>query len=476
MLVPWRKNFLNSVLAVGLIAGAGGVGAAAELTAAERTELEQLLAQLNFDPGSVDGEIDGDTRAAIRGYQEFAALEPSGEATTALLRELRQVASVFAEIATDAQPGPGDARAEVAVPDAATAQTVPAPGVNREPDPADGVQPDSQPAQPQSAESQVLQSQADVPQDPDPETVATWPAEAQSPQPAPQIVATGEIARDATMPEKPTPKVAQVANVAPESDPMPEPEAAPEADQPGNTKLAEPVTPEISQAPEVGSETGSAGGEVPATKALQDTPETVAMAPAKPAEAARAPQSGQESAAPPAPATALATPQKTPAEFDLGGVIARLKTVPTMNSQPERAALAQSRGAVAMQAALPGTVDGYRAFREAYRTTGIGDHDRAIDLYTQAIESGDLSVEDLASAFYNRANAYQYRGALEYAIADYDRAIVNNPELPAAYYNRGFAYRAIGEETRAVADFKAARARGWERLGARASDLPPPRP
>jgi tetratricopeptide (TPR) repeat protein len=126
-------------------------------------------------------------------------------------------------------------------------------------------------------------------------------------------------------------------------------------------------------------------------------------------------------------------------------------------------------------AALPGTVDGYRAFRRAYQTSSAGDLGQAIAFYTQSIESGDLSVEDLALAFYNRANAYHGRGALAYAIADYDRAIVNDPELPAAYYNRGVAYRALGDEARAQADFAAARARGWDRSGGRAADLPPPR-
>lgn len=66
--------FLGTALSIAALGAAGGSPAAAELSAAERTELERLLAGLSFDPGPVDGEIDDETRAAIRGYQEFAAL------------------------------------------------------------------------------------------------------------------------------------------------------------------------------------------------------------------------------------------------------------------------------------------------------------------------------------------------------------------------------------------------------------------
>jgi len=461
MPVPWRTFFLSGALAFALLVGAGDRAVAAELTAAERTELERLLAQLNFDPGTVDGEIDANTRAAIRGYQDFAALEPNGEATPALLRELRQVASAFAEIAADAPEKAADTPSKAAIADAVTPEAAPVP--DSSPELEQTGSPGAQPAQPapaesQAAQSQAAQSQAAQSQAAEPEPAGRQPAEVQPSEPEPKIAETGETPSDVTVPEEPTPEVTQGPDVASERAPAAEPEAAPvsEAAQPGEAELPEAVAPAPSDRTEPESGTGQATADAAAPEAAQ-------------------------SPAPPAPAAKAASPEPAAAAFDLGGVIARLKTATTMESPSDLGATPPAppvgiQNSAIQAAALPGTVDGYRTFRQAYQTASAGDYDRAIDLYTQSIESGDLSVEDLAAAFYNRANAYHYRGALDYAIADYGRAIVNNPELPAAYYNRGYAYREIGDEAHAVADFKAARARGWERLGMRASDLPPPRP
>ncbi len=70
----------------------------ADLGPEEARELERLLAELRFDPGPVDGVIDGRTRTAISLYQEFAALPVNGEPGPELLAELRQVVQAFAEI------------------------------------------------------------------------------------------------------------------------------------------------------------------------------------------------------------------------------------------------------------------------------------------------------------------------------------------------------------------------------------------
>ncbi|MCH8154093.1 MAG: tetratricopeptide repeat protein [Proteobacteria bacterium] len=105
------------------------------------------------------------------------------------------------------------------------------------------------------------------------------------------------------------------------------------------------------------------------------------------------------------------------------------------------------------------------------------EQERAIRyLVLEYVEGGDLALTHLADAFYNRANARSYKGALEFAIADYGSAIVNKPEFPSAYYNRGFALEATGQHTRALADSMRARALGLRRLGVRSPDVPPPRP
>ena len=120
-------------------------------------------------------------------------------------------------------------------------------------------------------------------------------------------------------------------------------------------------------------------------------------------------------------------------------------------------------------------LDGYGAFKIAFAAAEVGDFARAIELYSRAIEGGDLALSDLADAFYNRANARSYSRAYDFAIADYGAAIVNKPEFPGAYYNRGFAFKASGQRTRALADFMKARALGLQRLGVRLPDQPPPR-
>jgi peptidoglycan hydrolase-like protein with peptidoglycan-binding domain len=63
----------------------------AALNKNEVRELENLLARLGFDPGPVDGVLDAQTRTAIKGYQDFAALPVTGRASWSLLDELRGV-------------------------------------------------------------------------------------------------------------------------------------------------------------------------------------------------------------------------------------------------------------------------------------------------------------------------------------------------------------------------------------------------
>ncbi len=104
---------------------------AAGLTREQVLELETALAQLNFDPGEIDGVIDDRTHAAIRLYQDFAALPADAKATPALLAEVLSVARSFAEMRATRAPDP--------VPDVSSSDTLEAPaeprGLRREPDP-----------------------------------------------------------------------------------------------------------------------------------------------------------------------------------------------------------------------------------------------------------------------------------------------------------------------------------------------------
>jgi len=57
-----------------------------------------------------------------------------------------------------------------------------------------------------------------------------------------------------------------------------------------------------------------------------------------------------------------------------------------------------------------------------------------------------------AIAFYSRGAAYQTKGDLDKAIADYSQAIVLKPDYAAAYENRARAFVDKGDYTRAVDD------------------------
>lgn len=56
-------------------------------------ELERLLIKLGFEPGKADGLIDGETRSAIRSFQELADLAVDGEPSQELLEALREIAA-----------------------------------------------------------------------------------------------------------------------------------------------------------------------------------------------------------------------------------------------------------------------------------------------------------------------------------------------------------------------------------------------
>ena len=77
-------------------------------------------------------------------------------------------------------------------------------------------------------------------------------------------------------------------------------------------------------------------------------------------------------------------------------------------------------------------------------------------LATKAIESGELTGEDLARALYNRAHDLDDLGRYEDAIKDYNRAVELMPNWPELYNNRGLSLRAFGRETEAMADFSKA--------------------
>ena len=122
LFIAVRRKLQNGVkalgLAAGLFAGLSAPAAGAELSVAELTEMERLLARLNFDPGQIDGVVDEWTRTAVRLYQKFAALPADGVPSAALLAELRQIAQALVDLKA------AQAEAAIVPPAAAEAPTL----------------------------------------------------------------------------------------------------------------------------------------------------------------------------------------------------------------------------------------------------------------------------------------------------------------------------------------------------------------
>ena len=97
--------------------------------------------------------------------------------------------------------------------------------------------------------------------------------------------------------------------------------------------------------------------------------------------------------------------------------------------------------------------DALQDARSAYEAKVDGDLDESIRLYSKAIDTGELTRENLAVAFNNRGIAYRAKDLQDLAIEDYDTAIMLMPEYSFAYYNRGLARYSKGLYDAAIGDF-----------------------
>ncbi len=443
-----------------------GAALARELSVEELAELERLLAELNFDPGKIDGVVDERTRTAVGLYQEFAALPVDGAPSATLLAELRQVARAFA----DMKAAQATAQAEATPP--AAPKTAPAVAEAPQPAEPEPEAAETPPAEPEPA-AEAVEAQ---PAEPEPEV-----AEAQPAEPHPEVAETQPAEPEAAPePETPASSETQVAE-APASEEtksrfeldnmiarlvQPDWGAATVAGDRADLGLVIAVQRHLAR---IGFDPGPLDGQVGARtmravnayqrarglpvdgRPTRDLLARLEREPAGPAAPAQVPPGGE-------------------AARDGAGSPARRAG----DGMGERTS--QAAPALKFPASSGPVADGYDAFKKGYAAVLAGDFDLAIEFYTHAIEGGDLALTHLADAFYNRANARFHKGALEFAIADYGSAIVNKPEFPGAYYNRGFALEATGQHTRALANFMRARALGLRRLGVRSPDILPPRP
>jgi tetratricopeptide (TPR) repeat protein len=96
------------------------------------------------------------------------------------------------------------------------------------------------------------------------------------------------------------------------------------------------------------------------------------------------------------------------------------------------------------------------ASRNAYEDCDADDADRNIAGCTRIVEDADEGKTMRGVAYVARGLAWQKKGDLDRALADYTEAIKVNPKDALAYNNRGMLWRERGDSDRAIADFTAA--------------------
>lgn len=82
-----------------------------------------------------------------------------------------------------------------------------------------------------------------------------------------------------------------------------------------------------------------------------------------------------------------------------------------------------------------------------------GHYGEAIRLFTQAIDSGELSESLLSVTYFNRGNINARKGLQRAALADFSAAIRLRPDYARAYRERGIIDYVMRRYPQAVADF-----------------------
>ncbi|WP_338633149.1 tetratricopeptide repeat protein [Afipia carboxidovorans] len=92
--------------------------------------------------------------------------------------------------------------------------------------------------------------------------------------------------------------------------------------------------------------------------------------------------------------------------------------------------------------------------KQARQAERAPDYQRAVDLYTQGLESGSYDGKVRRDLLRQRASAYENLKQYERAENDYDAALKIVPLDASLYAKRGFYYSRLGRHDEALADFR----------------------
>ncbi|MEW5725531.1 MAG: tetratricopeptide repeat protein [Thermodesulfobacteriota bacterium] len=102
----------------------------------------------------------------------------------------------------------------------------------------------------------------------------------------------------------------------------------------------------------------------------------------------------------------------------------------------------------------PATADtGFQYMMAAQAAREQHQFEKAIELYTKAVQAGDLTRENLAVTYLNRGLTCLEIGLLEKALADFTQALEVRPDYQKAFLNRGSVLEQLGRYDQAAADF-----------------------
>jgi len=101
------------------------------------------------------------------------------------------------------------------------------------------------------------------------------------------------------------------------------------------------------------------------------------------------------------------------------------------------------------------TPDAVADIQRASDAEALGNHNAAIDLYTQVLLIPQLAPRERRTVYIGRGVAHGNIGEFEAAIADFTRAIALDPNLSDAYYDRALVESDIGRYAAALSELAA---------------------